>query len=413
MSDLVLSEIRGPVRHVVLNRPAKRNAFDEALVRATGEALRAAADDPAVRVVVLRGAGPMLSAGMDLGTLGRAGRRAETLGPFRRACLEAWSLAEEMAKPVVCAIHGACLGGAMELALACDLRVMAADAVVGLPETRIGLVPDLGGCSRLPQLVGLGRAKELVLTGRLVGAEEAERIGLVNRVAPPGGARRRRGRARRRAAGLRARGRRARQAGARRLRPARARGHAGAGAARPGALRAHGGLRRGRPRRGREARAVLHRQVTGPVVVLAGGTGGAKLARGMLDVAGEDLVVIANTGDDVEIHGGYVSPDPDLVTFWLADRIDARGWGLRDDTFAVMDGLRELGRGRVVRARRPRPRRLPVARAAARRGRAADRRGRRRCAARWACRRACCRWPTRRCAPGCGRAATGTRSRPS
>ncbi len=80
-----------------------------------------------------------------------------------------------------------------------------------------------------------------------------------------------------------------------------------------------------------------------PVVVLAGGTGGAKLARGMLDVAGEDLVVIANTGDDIEIHGAYVSPDPDLVTFWLADRIDERGWGLRDDTFAVMDGLRELG----------------------------------------------------------------------
>ena len=80
-----------------------------------------------------------------------------------------------------------------------------------------------------------------------------------------------------------------------------------------------------------------------PVVVLAGGTGGAKLARGMLDVAGEDLVVIANTGDDVEFHGGHVSPDPDLVTFWLADRIDARGWGLRDDSFTVMDMLRELG----------------------------------------------------------------------
>jgi LPPG:FO 2-phospho-L-lactate transferase len=78
-------------------------------------------------------------------------------------------------------------------------------------------------------------------------------------------------------------------------------------------------------------------------VLLTGGTGGAKLARGLLDVAGDDLVVIANTGDDIEIHGGYVSPDPDLVTFWLADRIDERGWGLRDDTFAVMDGLRELG----------------------------------------------------------------------
>ncbi len=78
--------------------------------------------------------------------------------------------------------------------------------------------------------------------------------------------------------------------------------------------------------------------------MLAGGTGGAKLARGMLDVVGpDDLVVIANTGDDVEIYGGYVSPDPDLVSFWLADRIDERGWGLAGDTFEVMDGLRDLG----------------------------------------------------------------------
>ena len=84
--------------------------------------------------------------------------------------------------------------------------------------------------------------------------------------------------------------------------------------------------------------------MSAPVVVLAGGTGGAKLAAGMAEVvAGDDLVVIANTADDVEIYGAHVSPDPDLVTFWLADRIDERGWGLRDDTFHVMDGLRELG----------------------------------------------------------------------
>lgn len=84
---------------------------------------------------------------------------------------------------------------------------------------------------------------------------------------------------------------------------------------------------------------------SGPVVVLAGGTGGAKLARGMADVVEDpgELVVIANTADDVEIYGAHVSPDPDLVAFWLADRIDARGWGLDGDTFAVMDGLRELG----------------------------------------------------------------------
>lgn len=81
------------------------------------------------------------------------------------------------------------------------------------------------------------------------------------------------------------------------------------------------------------------------VVVLAGGTGGAKLARGMLDAldAPERLTVIANTGDDIEIYGAHVSPDPDLVSFWLADLIDERGWGLRDDTFAVMDALRKLG----------------------------------------------------------------------
>ena len=80
-----------------------------------------------------------------------------------------------------------------------------------------------------------------------------------------------------------------------------------------------------------------------PVVLLAGGTGGAKLARGLLDELGPDLVVIANTGDDVEIYGAHVSPDPDLITFWLADAIDERGWGIKDDTFAAMDQLRALG----------------------------------------------------------------------
>jgi LPPG:FO 2-phospho-L-lactate transferase len=82
----------------------------------------------------------------------------------------------------------------------------------------------------------------------------------------------------------------------------------------------------------------------GDVVVLAGGTGGAKLVRGMADVVEpERLVAIANTGDDIEIYGALVSPDPDLISFWLADLIDERGWGLRDDTFNVMDALRALG----------------------------------------------------------------------
>ena len=184
---LVLTEDRGPVRHVVLNRPQKRNAFDGSLVLATGSALREAADDPAVRCVVIRGAGPMFSSGMDLGSLAELAGAPESLRAFRARCLEAWNLAEEMTKPTICQIHGACIGGALELALACDLRVIAADAVVGMPETRVGLIPDVGGSSRLPAVVGLGRAKELIMTGKLIGGEEAERIGLANRVAPAEG----------------------------------------------------------------------------------------------------------------------------------------------------------------------------------------------------------------------------------
>src|SRR5215216_2284274 len=184
MSELVLTEDRGAVRHVVLNRPEKRNAFHGELVLATGAALRAAADDAAVRCVVLRGAGPMFSSGMDLGALAGLAEAPERLRAFRRTCVEAWNLAEEMPKPVICAIQGGCIGGALELALACDFRVLASDAMVGMPEVRIGLIPDVGGSSRLPQVVGLGRAKELIMTGRLIGADEAERIGLANRVAP-------------------------------------------------------------------------------------------------------------------------------------------------------------------------------------------------------------------------------------
>jgi enoyl-CoA hydratase/carnithine racemase len=181
---LVLTDDRGPVRHVILNRPEKRNAFNGELVAATGEALREAAADPGVRCVVVRGEGPMFSSGMDLGSLAALAEAPEHLRAFRSACLAAWNLAEEMTKPTICQIHGACIGGALELALACDLRVIAADAVVGLPETRVGLIPDVGGASRLPAVVGLGRAKELIMTGKMIGGEEAERIGLANRVAP-------------------------------------------------------------------------------------------------------------------------------------------------------------------------------------------------------------------------------------
>jgi enoyl-CoA hydratase/carnithine racemase len=184
MSDLVITEDRGAVRHVVLNRPEKRNAFNGELILATGAALRAAADDPAVRCVVIRGNGPVFSAGMDVAALADVGTKPERLREFRRACLDAWNLCEEMTKPTVAQIHGVCLGGALELALACDLRVLSEDAWVGLPETRLGLVTDVGGSSRLPQVVGVGRAKELIMTGKVIDAATAERFGLANRIAP-------------------------------------------------------------------------------------------------------------------------------------------------------------------------------------------------------------------------------------
>src|SRR3954469_23760627 len=110
---LVLTEDRGPVRHVTLNRPEKRNAFNGELVVATGLALRAAAADPAVRCVVLRGAGPMFSSGMDLGALAELAGSPENVRAFRRECIQAWNLAEEMTKPTVCVMHGACIGGAL------------------------------------------------------------------------------------------------------------------------------------------------------------------------------------------------------------------------------------------------------------------------------------------------------------
>jgi enoyl-CoA hydratase/carnithine racemase len=129
----------------------------------------------------------MFSSGMDLGSLGDLSSDPSGLRPFRREVLLAWNLLEEMTKPTICQIHGACIGGAMELALACDMRVMAEDAVAGLLETRIGLLPDVGGCSRLPAVVGLGVAKELIMTGRVIDGREAHRIGFANRIAPADG----------------------------------------------------------------------------------------------------------------------------------------------------------------------------------------------------------------------------------
>ena len=173
----------GPVRHLVLDRPHKRNALDLELYRQLHNAVDGAAADPAVRVVLIRGNGPTFSAGNDLDDLARLASHPTQARPWRPVMLDAFSAIEQMPKPTIAVIHGACVGGACELALACDLRVVATDARIGLIEARLGLVPDLGGCSRLPAVVGLGVAKEMIMTGRLLDGDEAKAVGLANRVA--------------------------------------------------------------------------------------------------------------------------------------------------------------------------------------------------------------------------------------
>jgi len=185
--SIVTTEDRGAARHIVLNRPEKRNAMNQELLRALAEALRAASDDESVHCVVLRGEGPVFSAGVDLAELASFAGEPSVLRPFRNMFLECPNLCEAMLKPVICQIHRTCVGGALEVALGCDLRIASSDAQLGLPEVKFGIIPDVGGSTRLPAVVGLGRAKELIMTARTIDAAEAERIGLVNRVVAPDG----------------------------------------------------------------------------------------------------------------------------------------------------------------------------------------------------------------------------------
>jgi enoyl-CoA hydratase/carnithine racemase len=167
------------VATIALNRPRVLNALDHGLAVALAEAAEAAARDPAVWVVVVRGAGRAFSSGMDRTALSRG-----TIGePFYRAWIRALNWLEDMDKLSVAVLHGYSIGGGLQLACACDVRLAAADAVIGLGATRHGLIPD-GSVLRLARLVGLGRAKELTLLNDEISAEEARQIGLVNWVVP-------------------------------------------------------------------------------------------------------------------------------------------------------------------------------------------------------------------------------------
>jgi enoyl-CoA hydratase/carnithine racemase len=146
-------------------------------------ALQALDDDPAVQVIVLRGAGERgFCAGADLK------EKPVVENPLDARVLRARSSwiesFDRVAKPTIAAIHGFCLGGGLEIALACDLRLASADAVFALPETGLGLIPGGGGTQRLPRIIGLGRALDLLLTGDRIDAREALRVGLISRLAP-------------------------------------------------------------------------------------------------------------------------------------------------------------------------------------------------------------------------------------
>lgn len=184
--SLIRTENRDRVRHIIFDRAEKRNAMNPEFIADLDAALLSAQNDADVHCVVLRGDGPMFSAGIDVESLNDFSGGLSRLRPVREAMLQAFNRCEEMTKPVIAQVHGASIGAAMELSLACDMRITAEDAVWSLPETRIGLIPDVGGSSRLPAVVGLGRAKELIMTGKMINGTEAERIGLANRAVPAG-----------------------------------------------------------------------------------------------------------------------------------------------------------------------------------------------------------------------------------
>jgi 2-(1,2-epoxy-1,2-dihydrophenyl)acetyl-CoA isomerase len=171
---------------IELARPDKRNAISAQMFSELGDAAEAAAADPGIRAVLVRGAGPSFCAGIDVTLLGQlAGTRGARLRSFIRTAQRPFLTLAQMDKPSVAAVQGHALGAGFQLALACDLRVCAEDVRFAMLEVRFGMVPDLGGIHRLSRLIGPARTKELVWTGRTVEPEEAERLGLANRLVPP------------------------------------------------------------------------------------------------------------------------------------------------------------------------------------------------------------------------------------
>jgi enoyl-CoA hydratase len=182
MAETLLVEREGRVAIVTVNRPDKLNALNQQVRDEMLEALAALESDDGVGVVVLTGAGEKsFIAGADIGEF--AGRT-----PFdQRHSMRSPRIFDVMSsfpKPVIAMINGFCLGGGCELAISCDLRIASEKARFGQPEIKLGLIPGGGGTQRLPRLVGMGQAMRLILSGDMIGAEEAKSIGLVEMVVP-------------------------------------------------------------------------------------------------------------------------------------------------------------------------------------------------------------------------------------
>jgi len=175
----VLYRRDGVIARIELDRPALLNAADEAWVDELDDAAARAASDDGVHVVIVSGRGRAFSTGIDLTALeeGRIGRE------WFVGCERALRRLETMDRIVLAAVHGYCIGGGLQVAIACDLRIAREDTILGLPAVKECLIPGLG-TYRLPRFIGMGRAKRMILTGETIGADEALRIGLVDRVAP-------------------------------------------------------------------------------------------------------------------------------------------------------------------------------------------------------------------------------------
>ncbi len=176
-------EVKGGIAAVTMNRPEAMNALNDKVLRELKETIAQVRDDPAVRAVIITGEGPAFVAGADIRAMLSAER--DDIREFTSFGQGVMNDIERLEKPVIAAINGFALGGGLELALACDIRLASTEARMGFPEVGLGIFPGFGGTQRTTRLIGKGRACELIFTGDHVGAEEAAGIGLVNRVLPP------------------------------------------------------------------------------------------------------------------------------------------------------------------------------------------------------------------------------------